>query len=89
MTRKLRQSDSPADDNPLNLPLIRPPAMPAALLRTIQNWQHWKDVRKRAVGIRDTPYEFATGGKSSFKALTATTISVRLLTLSARRIALT
>jgi hypothetical protein len=34
----------------LNLPLIRPPAMPAALLRTIQNWQHWKDVRERAGG---------------------------------------
>jgi hypothetical protein len=23
-------------------------------LRTIQNWQHWKDVRKRAYGARDT-----------------------------------
>jgi len=52
--RTLRQSDSPAGDNPLNLPLIRPPVVPAALLRTIQNWQHWKDVRNRADGARDT-----------------------------------
>ena len=36
-----------------------------------------------------TAYDFATGGNFKFRAVTATTISVRLLTFKARRMALT
>ena len=50
MPTPVRQIDSLCREKPQKLAAIRPPTDCARLPWTTQNWQHWKDVRKRALG---------------------------------------